>query len=428
MRQGKRLIRVVIAMPAWLCVGAVLITACAAPDDGASVAVTAFHGARLITGDGAVIEEAVFLVENDRFTDVGTAADVEIPTGATRVDLSGNTVMPAIVNAHMHLAPERSERTSQLQHVAYYGAGAVVSLGHDSGDAPFEMRGEIVPDGARSRTAGRGITSPEPGRSEVPFWVTTEEEARAAVQELAAQEVDIVKIWVDDRGGQYDKLSPALYGAIIDEAHQHGLMVAAHVFNLEDAKGLLRAGIDVFAHGIRDLDVDDELVTLWTERPNVVLIPNLPGPGVARDLGWLSGTVPSAELQQMQEDSVDRPAAQEAFGIQGRNLARLSGVGVTIAFGTDGSAAWAPHQEMEDMVRSGMSPADVIVAATSSSAELMGWDDVGTVAAGKSADFIVLDANPLEDITHTRRISSVYLGGAKIDRQAIGTRLRGEIP
>ena len=237
MRRGKKLTRVVTAMPAWLCVTAVLMTGCAAPDDGGGAAVTAFHGARLITGDGAVIEDAVFLVENDRFTDVGTPADVEIPTGATRVDLSGNTVMPAIVNAHMHLAPERSERTSQLQHVAYYGAGAVVSLGHDSGDAPFEMRDEIVPDGARSRTAGRGITSPEPGRSEVPFWVTSEEEARAAVQELAAQEVDIVKIWVDDRSGQYDKLSPALYGAIIDEAHQHGLMVTAHVFHPRGCKG-----------------------------------------------------------------------------------------------------------------------------------------------------------------------------------------------
>ena len=426
MRRGKRSTRVVIAMPARLCVGAVLMSACAAPDPGAGAAVTAFEGARLITGDGAVIEDAVFLVESDRFTDVGARADVEIPAAATRVNLSGNTVMPAIVNAHVHLASERSERTSQLQHMAYYGAGAVVSLGHDSGDVPFEMRDEIVADGARSRTAGRGITSPEPGRSDVPFWVATEEEARAAVQELAAQEVDIAKIWVDDRGGQYEELSPALYGAIIDEAHEHGLMVTAHVFYLEDAKGLLRAGVDVFAHGIRDLDVDDELVALWTERPNVVLVPNLPNPGVALDLGWLSGTVPSSELQRMQEASVDRPAAQEAFRIQARNLARLDEAGVKIAFGTDGSTAWAPHQEMEDQVRSGMSPADVIVAATGSSAELMGWDDVGTVASGKSADFIVLDANPLEDITHTRRIVAVYLRGAEVNRQAIGARLRGE--
>ncbi len=430
MRRVESPTSVVAGLPALLCAGAVLIIACTTPETGGEVAsaVTAYEGARLITGDGAVIEDGVFLVVTDRFIDIGTSTDVEIPPGSTRVDLGGSTVMPAIVNAHIHLATDRSERTSQLQHMAYYGAGAVVSLGHDDGEVPFQMRDQIVPDGARSRTAGRGITAPEPGRSEVPYWVTSEEEARAAVQELAAREVDIVKIWVDDRGGQYDKLSPELYGAVIDEAHEHGLMVTVHVFYLEDAKGLLRAGIDAFAHGVRDLDVDDALVALWTERPNVVLVPNLPGPGVALDLGWLSGTVPAADLQQMQEASVDRPAAQEAFGIQARSLARLSEAGVKIAFGTDGSAAWAVHQEMEDMVRSGMSPADVIVAATGNSAALMGWDDLGTVAAGKSADFIVLEANPLEDITNTRRITSVYLRGAEIDRQSIGARLRGESP
>jgi len=425
MLPGQRPTRAVAALPLLLGAATVLLTACATQDAEPNTAVTAYTGARLITGDGSVIEDGVFLVEADRFLEVGARSHIEIPAGAARVDLGGTTVMPAIVNAHVHLAATRPERTSQLQHMAYYGAGAVVSLGHDGGEAAFEMRTELVPDGARSRTAGRGITSPEPGRSDVPFWVTTEEQARAAVQELAAQHVDIVKIWVDDRNGQYERLSPALYGAIIDEAHQQALMVTAHVFHLEDAKGLLRAGIDVFAHGIRDLDVDDELVALWSERPNVVLVPNLPNPGVARGLGWLDGTVPAADLQQMQEASVDRPAAHEAFAIQARNLARLSEAGVKIAFGTDGSAAWAAHQEMEDMVRSGMTPADVIVAATGSSAELMGWSDVGTLAAGKSADFIVLEANPLEDITHTRRILSVYLRGAEMDRQAIGARLRG---
>ena len=428
MLQEKRSARIVFAMPAWICIVAILTTSCAPPQGGTGASVTAFEGARLITGDGAVIEDAVFLVEEGRFTNVGKRADVTIPSTASRVDLRDSTVMPAIVNAHVHLAPERSERISQLQHMAYYGAGAVVSLGHDNGAAPFEIRHETVPNGARSQTAGRGITSPEPGRSEVPFWVTTEDEARDAVRELAAQQVDIVKIWVDDRGGQYEKLSPALYGAIIDEAHQHGLMVTVHAYYLEDAKGLLRAGVDAFAHGIRDLDVDDELLELWADRPNVVLIPNLPNPGVALDLGWLSGTVPSSELQQMQESSVDRPAIQEAFGIQARSLVRLSESGVKIAFGTDGSAAWAVHQEMEDMVQSGMSPGDVIVAATGNSAELMGWEDIGTVAAGKSADFIVLDANPLEDITHTRQIAAVYLRGEQIDRQAIGARLTEKTP
>ena len=426
MHRAKSGSHVVVAMSALLSLGAVLMTSCTSPDAGGGPAVTVFENARLILGDGtAPIEDAVFVVEGDQFTYVGRGPDAQIPEDATRVDLSGKTVMPAIVNTHVHLASTRDERTDQLQHMAYYGAGVVVSLGLDSGDIPFEMRDELVPDGARSRTAGRGITAPEPGRTEVPFWLTNEAEARSAVQELASREVDLIKIWVDERNGQFEKLTPALYGAVIDEAHMHDLLVTAHVFTLEDAKGLLRAGVDAFAHGVRDRDVDDELVALWTDRPNVVLVPNLPNPGVAVDLGWLSGTVPADELQEMQEASRDRPAAQEAFGIQARNLARLNQAGVTIGFGTDGSTPWAVHLEMEDMVRSGMSPAEVIAAATGSSAELMQMTDVGTVAVGKSADFIVLDANPLDEITNTRRIAAVYLRGMEVDRDALSARFTG---
>jgi imidazolonepropionase-like amidohydrolase len=397
--------RVTVAVSAALSFLVVLLAACAGAETSDA---TVFEGARLITGDGSpVIEDAVFVVENDRFTAVGSRADVEIPGGATVVNLSGKTVMPAIVNAHIHLATDRETRIDQLQHMAYYGAGTVVSMGLDEGDVAAEMRGVTIPDGARTLMAGRGITAPEPGRSEVPYWVTSEEEARAAVQELAAQGVDVVKIWVDDRNGQYERLSPELYGAVIDEAHENGLMVAAHIFRLEDAKGLLRAGVDAFAHSIRDQDLDDELLELWRERPEVVLIPNLPGPGVAVDLAWLSGTVPADRLAEMQAAQQDRPAAQESFGIQARNLEALTEAGFRIAFGTDGSTPWAAHQEMEDMVRSGMSPGQVIVAATGTSAEFMGLDDVGTVSAGMSADFLVLDANPLEDITNTRQIADV---------------------
>ena len=428
MHRAKSGSRVVVVMSAVLRLGAVLaailVAGCAGPETGGEA--TVFEGARLIVGDGsAAIEDPVFVVEGDRITQAGQRADVEIPESATRVDLSGKTVMPALVNTHVHLASTRAERIDQLQHMAYYGAGLAVSLGLDDGDVAFEMRDEVIADGARSRTAGRGITAPEEGRTEVPIWITSETEARTAVQELAANQVDLIKIWVDTRNDQFVKLTPALYGAVIDEAHSEGLRGTAHIFNLEDAKGLLRAGIDAFAHGIRDRDIDDELVALWSERPNVVLVPNLPNPGVAGDLSWLSGTVPAADLQRMQEAQRDRPAAQESFGIQARNLARLSQAGITVAFGTDGSTPWAVHQEMEDMVRSGMTPAQVIVAATRNSAELMQMTDIGTVEVGKSADFIVLDANPLDDITNTRRISEVYLRGTAVDREALGARFTG---
>jgi imidazolonepropionase-like amidohydrolase len=375
----------------------------------------------VIVGDGTdPIDNGVFLVQDGRITQVGAAAAVEVPEGATRVDLAGKTVMPAIVDTHTHLRSQMRETlVEDLQRRAYYGVAAAMSLGQDVGEVPYQVRDEIIPNAARFRTAGRGITMPEKGRSEVPFWVSTEEEARQAVRENAQLGVDIIKIWVDDRNGMYQKLTPELYTAIIDEAHMAGIRVTAHIFNLSDAKGLLRAGLDAFAHGVRDMDIDDEFVAMVKERPQVVLVPNLPGTGVATDLSFVSDTVPAGMLQKLQAAAVDNPAAQEAFGIQARNLAKLSAAGMRIALGTDGNTPYGPHLEMADMVSTGMTPHEVIVAATRNSAEFMRLPDLGTVEAGKSADFLVLDANPLEDITNTRRISAVYMRGAALDREGM---------
>ena len=421
-----------VVLPAvLLLIGLPLLSACSAPETEQArdaTGVMVFEGGRLLVGDGRVIENATFIVDDDRLVAVGRADEVEAPPGAERVDLTGRTVMPAIIDTHVHLGDTRDELVEDLQRKAYYGVGVVLSLGRGSSDMAFQVRDEVLPNAARYRTVGRGITRPEPGRTEIPYWIETEEAARTAVRELAAQNVDMVKIWVDDRNGQFDKLTPELYGPVIDEAHQHGLRVTAHVYTLEDAKGLLRADLDAFAHGIRDMDIDDEVVELFAERRNVVLVPNLPNPGVATDLSWLSGTIPQDELQGMQDRSVDRPAAQEAFGIQARNLARLSAEGVTIAFGTDGGAGWSPHAEMEDMVRAGMTAADVIVAATRNSATLLALDDVGTLEAGKIADFVVLEANPLDDITNTRRIVDVYLRGTAVDRAALSAGWVGSAP
>jgi imidazolonepropionase-like amidohydrolase len=176
---------------------------------------------------------------------------------------------------------------------------------------------------------------------------------------------------------------------------------------------------------VRDRDIDEEIVAMWKQRPDVVLVPNLPDRGVATDLGWLKETVPPDELKKLQDGATDRPAAQKSFGIQARNLAKLNAAGIKIALGTDGSASWSPHAEMADMVAAGMTPAQVIVAATRNSAELLRLSDLGTLQAGKSADFIVLDANPLDDITNTRRIASVYLRGTAVDRAALRSRWTG---
>jgi imidazolonepropionase-like amidohydrolase len=417
-RRFPRLPRVAVALMS----GVFLVAGCAPADEGSPA--TVYEGARLISGDGGVVEDAVLVVRDGRFAAVGPRGEVEVPRGATRVDLSGKTVMPTLVNAHVHVATQREDLVEMLQHMAYYGVGAAVSLGSDPGELALQMRSEVLPGAARLRSAGRGITRPEPGRGEVPYWINTPDEARQAVQELAARDVDIVKIWVDDRNGQYEKLTPELYGAVLEEARAQGLQVTAHIFTLEDAKGLLRAGIDVFAHGIRDQDIDDELVALWQGAGDVVLVPNLPDRAVPTDLDWLSGTMSAGQIRLMEDQmTLDRPEARESFGIQARNLARLHAEGARIAFGTDGSVPWAVHVELEDMVAAGMPPSDVIVAATRNSAEFMELNDLGVVEAGRSADFIVLDANPLDDITNTRLISDVYLRGEAVDRAGFSARV-----
>jgi imidazolonepropionase-like amidohydrolase len=385
--------------------------------------VTVFEGARLIAGDGsAAIEDSAFIVQNGRFVTVGRKGQLKVPAGAVRVDLTGKTVIPAIIDAHKHLAVTRDALVDQLQHFAYYGIGTTMSLGQDTGDEVYKVRAETIPNAARYHTAGRGLSAPEPGRTQAPYWVTTVAEVRKDVDEDAAKKVDIIKMWVDDRNHTVTKLSPELYGAAIDEAHKHHLRTIAHIYTLADAKATLRAGIDNFAHSVRDEPVDDEYIKLIKAKPSFIVDPNLPDRGMRVDRSWLRDSMTAAEFQQVQADSKDDPKEHQFFGFQCRNLTRVNKEGIKVALGSDGPIPWRAHEQMADMAGCGMTPAEVIVASTRNAAALIGVTDTGTIAAKKIADFLVLDANPLDDITNTRRINAVYLRGEQVDRAGLKAR------
>jgi imidazolonepropionase-like amidohydrolase len=263
--------------------------------------------------------------------------------------------------------------------------------------------------------------------------VTTPAGARALVEELAARHVTIVKTWVDGRAGAVRKLEPAIYKAIIDEAHARGLRVAVHATDLSDAKVLLQAGVDIFAHMISE--VDDELVALFKSHPNVAVLTALAGPHRAVHAPWLDPahplileTVSAEQVRRLQarfplRNSDERRRAQAAWDKLAAGIKRLSDAGVAIGTGTDGGGqqgdqfiGWTMHTELENLVMAGIPPARVLVAATKTAAAILGQDDLGMVAPGKSADFVVLDANPLDDITNSRRIAAVYLRGRLLDR------------
>ncbi|HSY60125.1 MAG TPA: amidohydrolase family protein, partial [Terriglobales bacterium] len=245
---------------------------------------------------------------------------------------------------------------------------------------------------------------------------------------------------------KYPKMDPAVYKAIIDESHQQGLRVAAHVFYLADAKSLITDGVDVLAHSIRDLPVDSALIAMMKSH-NVIYIPTLmvdessfvfaENSAVTQDLFFKQAVSPEL-LQQLQSqqyrDKVEHDPnlahVKAAFITGKKNLQTLEDAGVRIAMGTDSGASptripgWAEHHELELMVQAGLTPMQAIVAATSGSAAVLGVSDRGTLEVGKRADFLVLAANPLDNISHTRELLSVWHGGNEVQPRVAAPSLR----
>lgn len=439
--------------------------------------VTVFEGARLITGDGsAPIENSAFVVTGNTFTQVGRRGALRIPAGAVHVDLTGKTVMPALIDLHGHIGFQnivkgtmskafytRENLIDHLERLAYSGVGATVGVGDledrsdmhggrtNWGDVPLQVRKEVIPNAALFRTAGTGIAWPgsgpqgDPSRVDVPYPVTTPEEARKAVDDYVKMKPEFIKIWVDDRGGTKKTLTPPLYGAIAEEAHKFNVPVGVHNVTLANAKELMRDGVEGWLHvPVRGGEaVDDELIGIVkqrvarNDRPKMWMTPALISAWIDTQgtrPAWLDEPLlrdlySSDQIEEYWGRPLAKRTPQEVersrkdFQLQASNALKLRAAGMRIVSGTDTGQTrffigYFNHLDLESMVAMGLTPSEAIVAGTRDAAEIAKVN-AGLVATGKSADFIVLDANPLEKIGNSRRINEVYLRGQKVDRAGL---------
>ncbi|HEY2030516.1 MAG TPA: amidohydrolase family protein [Myxococcales bacterium] len=417
----------------------------------------ALKGARVIEGTAKPpIDNAVLIVKDEFITGLGPAKTLKVPEGARVIDVKGRTIMPGIVNAHGHVglvahgknsadAYTRENVLSQLLQYEKFGVTAVCSLGLNR-DLVYEIRdeqraGNTIP-GATLLTAGRGIGVPDaappvPVAPDQVYRPKTPEEAVEMVKETMTHHPDLIKIWVDDVYEKFPKMTPDIYKAVIEEAHAEGARVAAHVFYLADAKALAAAGVDAFAHSIRDKPVDGDLIKVMI-RESIDYIPTLTvdesafifaeDPSLLKDPMLAAAAGPetmqmlkSPEYKRKVESDPNTPKIKAAFAMAKKNLKTLSDAGVRIAFGTDSGAqpvripGWAEHRELWLMVKAGLTPLQAIKAATNGAANVAGVSrERGTIEVGKRADFLVLAADPTKDIRNTRKILQVWHDGREM--------------
>jgi imidazolonepropionase-like amidohydrolase len=415
---------------------------------GQSSEIILIKGVTLIDGTGKPAQKNVNVeIKNNKISAISSKAPLK---GSRVIDLSGKTIMPLITNVHGHLGMATGNYTSaqivkELERYQLYGVGAVVSMGTDK-ESIFAVRDSSrsgrLP-GADVYTAGYGFRPPlgnkpqETGMEKI-FRPATAEQAIKNVQELARLKVDMVKIWVDDMGGTTEKIKPEVYRAIIAEAHKNGLPVAAHLYYAEDAHQLIDAGVDIFAHSIRDREVDDALISKMKAK-GIVYIPTLTRDGYEFFYGdhpaWLRDpffkaslepgvfeTITSEEYRKKEANNPGRQKNMTAYSMALRNLKKIHAAGILVAFGTDSGAqprraqGFSEHLELQLMVEAGLTPLEAITIASRNSCQVLKVKDQGTLQPGMNADFMVLNQNPLDDIKATRTIHSVWKKGVMVNK------------
>lgn len=417
----------------------------------AEAATTVLTNFTLIDGTGRPpVPDAALAFEDGRIAWVGPRSQLKSPNGATVIDLGRKFVIPGLIDSHVHLGLvhdltqdikfySRDLVEQQLRIYAAYGVTAVQVLGTDT-DAIFGIRADqrkAQPEVARVYTSGQGLVfkgsyGGVPGLNRP---VANVAEARQAVDEQAAKGVDFIKLWVDDEFGDLpSRMPPDISKAIIDQAHKHGLRAIAHIFYLENAKTLASQGVDGFAHSVRDVSVDRELIEAMKRHGTAQMaatlsreasftytkLPFLDDPFFNRSITPAAlAALASPERQQKLAAGKHFHQYKGVFDTATANTRREIEAGVSYGVGTDSGpsgrfAGHFLHWELQLMVQAGLTPLQALTAATGTNAKLIGAKDLGTLERGKTADLVILNADPTSDIRNTRTIHAVYVGGNSV--------------
>jgi imidazolonepropionase-like amidohydrolase len=432
-----------------------VVSACNNPEKNPADNAIILQNVTLINGTGEAPHEQIDIkIVNDSIAAIGTDLDT---VNASVINLDGKTVMPSLISAHVHIGalkgtatkPEfytRENIVSQLNKYQSYGILNILVMGTDrpllfeSGIRDSSVAGNFP--GARIHSAGYGFGVPG-GAPPLEFAMdkvfrpVTSKQVPAQMDSLAVLKPAVVKLWLDDFGGKFSKMDPAVYKAVIEEAHKHQLRVASHAYYASDARKLVTDGIDIIAHSIRDSVMDDALISQIKSK-GVIYIPTLSLDEFsfiyARKPEWIEdpffktslepGVYEMITSEKYQNDLKKSPAYtrnMKGFEIALKNLKKLHDAGVLIALGTDSGAmplraqGFSEHLELELMVQAGLTPLQAITAATGNAAKAMKIDrQYGTLEKGKIADLLILEGNPTNDIRQTRRIFAVYKAGKKV--------------
>ena len=425
------------------------------PPEGAGA--VALVGAQLIDATGAPpVADSVVVVRDGRIESAGARDTTPVPEGAETVDLSGKSIIPGLVNLHVHYREGPEELERQFRSQLHYGVTTARSIGSDTPERAAYLLGAAGrSDAPRTYTAGMGFSYPGGFNAAGRNAPTTEEEARALVRDQVALGVHFIKMWVNAVAEPGLKIPPEIRAAIIDEAVANGAIPVAHIDDEADGRQLVEAGLRDFLHStvltfgpgagvpMDDPEPSAEFIRMCLDNgayftPTLSIVQNrwhfaenpelLDDPELRAAFEMYNpDALARLDDPDVRAELVDDPGFEDrkaAFRQVQDFVKTMHDAGVAVALGNDAGTpnvpfGWGMHHEMALYVEAGLTPMDAIVAATATGAGRMppvGEADFGTLEAGKAADLVVLNADPLADIRNTLEIDRVMRLGEWVDR------------